>query len=317
MIYYRYYIIILVMILGLSVSGCQSQNGDSSAEKDNTEGAAAQQADQLPNYYQAGITLTPEASGDVVEENDDIIYDLSHVDQGYMMVQKKADLDKMILQLTGNDNITYTYYIHDDSYAVIPFTAGDGKYQATAYLNIDGNQYIMSLDKTVEVKLENEVIPFLYPSQYVDFDESMKSVALAKKLTEGKEQLDAVNEIFKYVTEHISYDYEKAENVQSGYLPVIDQTLEEGKGICFDYSALMTSMLRSVGIPTRLDIGYSQDVYHAWISVYFDEKGWVNNMVQFDGEQWSLMDPTLASTSYDSGEEYQIVQDNYSLEYVH
>ena len=48
------------------------------------------------------------------------------------------------------------------------------------------------------------------------------------------------------------------------------------KGICFDYAALMTAMLRSQGIPTKLEIGYSGEVYHAWISTYIDEIGWVD-----------------------------------------
>ena len=37
---------------------------------------------------------------------------------------------------------------------------------------------------------------------------------------------------------NISYDEEKARTVESGYLPDVDETLESGKGICFDYAAL-------------------------------------------------------------------------------
>ena len=39
-------------------------------------------------------------------------------------------------------------------------------------------------------------------------------------------------------------------------LPSVDETLKTKKGICFDYAALMTAMLRSQGIPTKLEIGY-------------------------------------------------------------
>ena len=75
------------------------------------------------------------------------------------------------------------------------------------------------------------------------------------------------------------------------------RTLSTGKGICFDYAALMTAMLRSQGIPTKLEIGYSGEVYHAWISTYIDEIGWVDNVIQFDGKSWSLIDPTLAASN--------------------
>ena len=71
--------------------------------------------------------------------------------------------------------------------------------------------------------------------------------------------------------------------------------MESGKGICFDYASLMAGLLRSQGIPTKLVVGYSGTAYHAWISVYLDEAGWVDNIIEFDGSSWSLMDPTLAA----------------------
>ena len=55
----------------------------------------------------------------------------------------------------------------------------------------------------------------------------------------------------------------------------------------------MAAMLRSVGIPTRMEIGYSGDAYHAWVSVYVKDIGWINDIIQFDGNVWTLMDPTF------------------------
>ena len=98
-------------------------------------------------------------------------------------------------------------------------------------------------------------------------------LSLAKKLTEGKTELEAVQEVYEYVIKNIVYDEKKAETVKSGYLPSVDETLKTKKGICFDYAALMTAMLRSSGIPTRLDIGYATNIYHAWISTYLEETG--------------------------------------------
>jgi len=73
--------------------------------------------------------------------------------------------------------------------------------------------------------------------------------------------------------------------------------MDTGKGICLDYASLMTAMLRSQGIPTKLEVGYAGDVYHAWISVYLKEQGWVDDIIEFDGKSWTLMDPTLASAN--------------------
>ena len=103
--------------------------------------------------------------------------------------------------------------------------------------------------------------------------------------------------IYHYVVKNIKYDDDKAKNVQKGYLPSVDETLETKKGICFDYAALMTAMLRSQGIPTKLEIGYSGSVYHAWISTWLDEKGWIDNIIKFNGKSWELIDPTLAANN--------------------
>lgn len=93
-----------------------------------------------------------------------------------------------------------------------------------------------------------------------------------------------VTQIYNFVIKNISYDKKKAENVPYGYTPDPDETLDTGKGICFDYAALMSAMLRSQRIPTKLEVGYSGDVYHAWISCYVDEIGWVDNIIEFDGK---------------------------------
>ncbi len=151
-----------------------------------------------------------------------------------------------------------------------------------------------------DVALTDEFGPFLYPNQYVWFTGDTRAIGLAKDLCfAANNDLEAVSFIYNYVITHVTYDQEEAENVQSGYLPVVDEVLETGKGICFDYAALMASMLRTQNIPTRLEIGYAGSAYHAWISCYIKEIGWVNGIIQFDGTDWSLMDPTLASNQGD------------------
>ena len=95
--------------------------------------------------------------------------------------------------------------------------------------------------------------------------------------------MGVVTSIYNYVVDNLTYDYEKAATVQSGYLPNVDLTLATQKGICFDYASLMTAMLRAQDIPTKLVIGYTGQLYHAWISVYLPEQGWIDNIIYFDG----------------------------------
>ena len=81
-----------------------------------------------------------------------------------------------------------------------------------------------------------------------------EAVATASEVvSKAHSDLDAVADIYHYVIENVVYDEEKAATVTSGYLPDVDETLATGKGICFDYAALTTAMLRSQDIPTRLE----------------------------------------------------------------
>ena len=80
----------------------------------------------------------------------------------------------------------------------------------------------------------------------------------------------------------------------------------------------MTAMLRSQRIPTRVEVGYAGTAYHAWISTFVEEVGWVNGMIKFDGHDWSLMDPTFASTTEaDQLKDFIGNGENYILKYVY
>ena len=86
--------------------------------------------------------------------------------------------------------------------------------------------------------------------------------------------LKRIATLYNYVVDNISYDSKKAKEVEDIYvLPVVDETLESKKGICFDYAALLAAMLRSQQIPTRLVTGNTTIEYHAWVEVYIEGKG--------------------------------------------
>lgn len=130
------------------------------------------------------------------------------------------------------------------------------------------------------------------------FTEDSQAVKLGREISnKSSDDLSYVQNVYHYVIENIVYDDKKAENIPTDYLPNLDQTLKDKTGICFDYASLMAAMLRSQSVPTRLEVGYSGEAYHAWVSVYLKEKGWVDKIIQFDGKSWSLMDPTLAANN--------------------
>lgn len=278
---------LLIAIFCLLLGGC---SGSSSASRKEHSGPPR---DSTPKV------LTPSADGVTVYQNDFASIDTSNTSQGYVMVKYNGTNEKVKLQITCPDQSCYTYLISDrGAYDTFPLTAGNGSYALQVLENVAGDTYTVSLAQSINVSIEDEFLPFLYPNQYVNFHTDSKAVSKGSDLAKDTySDLDVVQDIYNYVIKNISYDTEKAQNVSYGYVPDVDDTLSSKKGICFDYAALMTSMLRSQNIPTKLEVGYSGDAYHAWISTYIDDKGWVDDIIQFDGDTWQIMDPTLAATN--------------------
>lgn len=242
--------------------------------------------------------LTTSAPGTVAFSGGGVTLDASNVSQGYFSVQYGGSNSKVKLQITKSSGTTYTYDINArNAYEVFPVSEGNGSYRVAVFENLSGNRYTQIFSKDVNVTLDNEFLPFLYPNQYVNFGPDSKVISVAKELSANcNDEMEVVANVYNYVTDNITYDNDKAANVQSGYLPVVDNVLEVKKGICFDYAALMASMLRSQAIPTKLVVGYTGQQYHAWINVYTEESGWIDGVIQFDGVEWKLMDPTFASS---------------------
>jgi len=163
---------------------------------------------------------------------------------------------------------------------------------------VEGDSYLIALSQDIDVAIEDEFLPFLYPNQYVSFTAGSKTVIKGSELAKNAySDLEVIQNIYHYVIENISYDTAKANSVTYGYLPDIDDTLKSGTGICFDYASVMTAMLRSQGMPTKLEVGYSGEALHAWISTYTKDTGWIDDIIEFDGTSWELMDPTLAANN--------------------
>ena len=271
---------------------------------------------QKPGRGSTLCVLTCSADGTKVSENSSAVIDYSNGAEGYIQVNYTGSSQKVKLQITTPEDTTYTYSLHG-GYETFPLTGGSGTYHVGVYENISGSQYSTALSADLKITITNEFGPYLYPNQYVNFADSKTAIQQSEKLAETTDSdLDVVTNVYNFMISNFTYDYDKAESVASGYLPDVDATLASKNGICFDYSALMATMLRVQSIPTRLEVGYVGDVYHAWISVYIKDIGWVNGIIQFDGTDWRMLDPTFASTSKNPK---KFIPDNndYLLKYVY
>jgi len=215
----------------------------------------------------------PHASGTSVFSKDGAQVDYSNAAQGYIMVKYTGSSKIKVLVYYNGGSSYYQYDIAGNgSYVTLPLQSGSGSYRVRFMENLSGSSYaeLASTELTAGVTGSGYT---LYPNQYVNYTSGSAAVAKAKSLcANATSNAEKVATIYKFVYSTIQYDYAKAKSVKSGYLPSVDTTLSTKKGICFDYAALMATMCRAQGIPTKLVIGNTSVGYHAWNEVYLG--GW-------------------------------------------
>ena len=222
--------------------------------------------------------------------------------EGYVAVS--AESDRRLKFQVRKDDWVYNYDIASDGTpSIFPLQCGDGEYTFRVLENVGESKYADIFNRVANVELEDEFQPFLRPSDYSRFDKSSACVKKAGELAAGRSDApDVVAAVYDYVCANVRYDNEKAATVKSGYMPDPDETLQTGKGICFDYAALAAAMLRSQGIPTKLIFGYvaPNDLYHAWNMFYTEESGWVTVSFEVSADSWNRLDLTFSAGGADS-----------------
>ncbi|MBP1737214.1 MAG: Transglutaminase-like enzyme, putative cysteine protease [Oscillospiraceae bacterium] len=286
-------------------------------------GLVINSADAAKNEPPSSIPEKEEVqTGVTVYSNEKAAVDASNLTEGYILVSYTGGQDvKIKVQIAKSGGVTYTYNLNNQGeYETFPLTEGDGSYTVKVFENTEGTKYATAYSCTLDLTLRNDFLPFLYANQYVNFTSDSDVVKTAAELTNGiTDEYSQLTTVYHYVVDNFSYDYDLAATVTSGYIPDVDAVLSSRKGICFDYAAVMTAMLRSLNLPCKLVVGYAGDVYHAWINVYLDGTGWVDQVIYFDGQDWTLMDPTFVSTGQNSSEVQQYVTNsaNYTQKYAY
>lgn len=234
--------------------------------------------------------------------------------------------EKIKVTITKNekDSMIYTYDLKNDkSIEAYPLQMGDGEYIIKVWQHVKGTTFKLILTAGYTVELANSNAPFLSPNQYVNFNENSKVVKKAAELTKNcKTDIEKIEKIYKYVINTLEYDAHRAATVQDDYLPSVDEIIAAGKGICFDYAAVLAAMLRSQGIPTKLVIGYvknvdgDDDIYHAWNKVYLEKGELTIHCVRLENSHLIRIDPTFDSSSKSSKAFAQYIKnhDNYMIE---
>lgn len=239
---------------------------------------------------------------DLAEGSDRVKLDLSAVGEGIVAVA--ATSDKRLKFQVVTDAETYNYNLASDGTpSVFPLQCGDGTYRFRVMENVVDKKYAELYSASADVEMADPYDPFLRPSDYVNYTPDSACVKKAAELAQtAGTPLGLVAKVYSFVCKTVRYDDHLAATVQSGYLPTPDETMQTGKGICFDYAALAASMLRSQGIPTRMVFGYvaPDQLYHAWNMFYTEETGWVTVIFEVSANSWVRLDLTFAANGADN-----------------
>ncbi|NTW71229.1 MAG: transglutaminase domain-containing protein [Eubacteriaceae bacterium] len=253
-------------------------------------------------YAMLDNTLSMDAGRNISTTAGNIQINESLISQGAIGIKFDYSGDKKIKIAISNKNDTVYYnYLTNGSYEVFPLQFGNGSYDISIMENLEGNKYTVLSSSVVELDIPDQNVVFLNSTQTVKWSGGDESSTLALEITKNsKTDTDKVKAIYAYIIDKIDYDYSKIEGIDYTYIPDNNATLDSGKGICYDYAALMASMLRSVGVPVKLVKGYGDfqpETYHAWNEVLV-------------GGEWVTIDTTYDAQLYSDGKKVDMVKES-------
>jgi len=235
--------------------------------------------------------------------------------QGIVDLYYNAGTNKQVKLVISMGRKKYTYDIVDDPLMIyFPLQLGNGKYDIEVYENVKEERYKKVYSRSVEVNVKDDRIVYLNTIQIIDWEVDDQVVELAEQLIleeqikrfesdgetydsqalEDLKDIEKIQIIYRYVVENIRYDFAKMGTLQDDYIPDLEDVLNEKEGICYDYSAILASMLRRLTIPTKLIKGYTTKtkVFHAWNEVYVeDENRWIVIDTTYDSYMFERLKP--------------------------
>jgi len=219
-----------------------------------------------------------------------VAFDKEHLSKGIIGVKYTSNTEKKTRVLIQHGEQRYQYNIRSsNSFVYFPLQLGNGEYKVGVFENIEGTRFAAVASEIVNVRLDDSARVFLNSIQIVEWSDRMNTVSVARELTRNKTtEKEKIEVVYQYMVQQFRYDFDKLGNLQYDYIPVIDDVVKKRLGICYDYSAVFASMLRSLGIKCKLVMGYTPNVreFHAWNEVFMDGR-WVVVDTTFDSQMFA------------------------------
>ena len=210
--------------------------------------------------------------------------DSSDLNRGLIKIGYAGESSEKVKVMIEKDSERYVYPLVPDGKIVgFPLQMGNGEYKVSVLTNVSGNRYAYIDTKKFELNISNQNTVYLNSIQLISWNPQSRAVRKNQEIVDGESTIpEKVDLVYDFIINNVSYDYDKVSKLHPNYIPNPDQTIQELKGICYDYASLLAAMKRSEEIPVKLVKGYSTHVdgYHAW------------NEILINGE-WVVVDTTV------------------------
>ncbi len=120
---------------------------------------------------------------------------------------------------------------------------------------------------------------------FIDSDSNIIKSAARAAAGQEKDPLVIAEKLYDLVAATLDYDHSVLENGKFGF-NYASQVLQNGKGVCTDYSVLYTALCRAAGIPAMIvqgipvfsilnEPGKELSYGHAWVEIKLPGYGWI------------------------------------------
>ena len=178
-----------------------------------------------------------------------------------LLVPKDSEFDGTSMRPYGEGYYPLTHGPGEYLFVVL------GKQNDDVYKEVFRTNFIAKFEADEPYKYSNVFSKYSYESE------------LAKKAYELTYKLDGRDAKAKRVKNYLSRNYRYAYGSEGAHeLVDNDESYERGEGVCYHYASLYSSMMKSIGIPTREVRGFlngDDAKYHAWNEYLNDENEWV------------------------------------------
>ncbi len=210
-----------------------------------------------------------------------------------------------LLTKNPQDSSSWTYSVpvsNKGSFAEmlrLPF--GKGRYDVAVAPPLTTNQ--TRLNYLFDSRQETKTTPFMLVSAPTESNQQLGMLssawadwtdpaihALALQITkDAKTPLEQAHAVYNWEANNIAYNWSEVSLTSDYRWNTTQETLASRTGICVDYSNVADALMRSLGIPTQMLVGYASDSHagvadsgnigHSW------NRSWI-------GGRWVYWDPT-------------------------